>query len=282
MATRVDRGEAGGSQWVTATRRLGPAIRSVVRKVQGYEERSPGPAIRPELPGSHLVLVIETGPPLTLRGPGQSEAIHHRGGFVAGLGPGATDTMHDGLQRGIQIDLAPAHARRVLGMPLSELAGGTVALDDLLPAAERSLPERIADAPDWETKTAIAERWVLDRLDRGPAPDRRIAGALKMIVDSGGNVDIAAVQHETGLSRPHLVRLFRTHVGVPPKAFARFVRFDRIVDAIRAGGAESWAALAADVGCYDQAHLVREVRTLATMTPTALARLLGHSRLPSG
>lgn len=282
MATRVDRVEAAGSQWVTATRRLDPAIRSAVRKVQGYEERSAGQSKRPELPGSHLVVIIETGPALGVRGPGQSEVTRHRGGFVAGLGPGTTETIHDGLQRGIQIDLSPVQARRILGVPLSELAGQSVSLDDLLPVAERTLPEQIADAPDWEAKTAIAERWVLDRLDRGRRPDRRIVGALKMIVDSGGTIDIAAVQRATGLSRPHLVRLFRTHVGVTPKAFARFVRFDRIVDAVRSGTAESWAVLAADVGCYDQAHLVREVKTLAGMTPTALARLLGDTRLPGG
>ena len=40
-------------------------------------------------------------------------------------------------------------------------------------------------------------------------------------------------------------------------------------------------AIATDVGCYDQAHLVREVRAIAGMTPTTLARLLGDTRLPS-
>jgi len=236
--------------------------------------------MRPELPGSHLVLIIETGPPLSLRGPGQSEVTRHRSGFVAGLGPGATETSHQGVQRGIQIDLSPAHARQVLGVPLSELAGRTVSLDDLLPARERTMPEQIADAPDWEAKTAIAERWVLDRLDRGRRPDRRIAGALQLITRSGGTIDIAAVQHETGLSRPHLARLFRTHVGVTPKSFARFVRFDRIVDAIRSDSAHRWAAIATQVGCYDQPHLAREVKALAGMTPTSLARLLGATSLP--
>lgn len=282
VVTLVHRGSVGDAQWETATRQLAAPLRAVVSRLQGYEERSPGGSVREELPSSHVVVIIETGPPLIQRRPTDTAGSRYVGGFVAGLGPGVTETRHDGLQRGIQINLTPSHARRVLGVPLHELAGRTVALTDLLAPGDRSLPQRIAEAPDWEHQTDIAERWVRDRLSRGPAADRRIAGALKAIVDSGGTVDIARVRQHAGLSRPHLVRLFREHVGVPPKQFARLVRFDRIVTAIRTASTTAWAALAADVGCYDQAHLAREVRSLASMTPSALAELLGQSELPTG
>ncbi len=282
MTTLVHRGAMGEAQWETATRQLAEPLRGVVNRLQGYEERCPGGSRRSELPGSHVVLIIETGPPIAQRRASDTQSTRHVGGFVAGLGPGLTETSHDGVQRGIQIDLTPGYARRVLGVPLSELAGQTVALTDLLGAADRSLPERIADAPDWERKTALAEGWVRRRLADGPAPDRRIAGALQTIVDSGGIADIAGVRERAGLSRPHLVRLFREHVGVPPKQFARLVRFDAIVAAIRDPAARGWAEIANRVGCYDQAHLVREVRSLAGMTPSALAELLGATTLPGG
>lgn len=36
-----------------------------------------------------------------------------------------------------------------------------------------------------------------------------------------------------------------------PKAFARVLRFHRAVRAVREGGAEGWAEVAADAGNYD-------------------------------
>ena len=194
--------------------------------------------------------------------------------FVAGLGPGSTLTRHQGHQAGVQLDLHPDQARQVLGVPLSELAGRIVSLDDLLKPAESGFVDYVANLPTCGQRTGAVERWVGRRWTRGRRPDPRIAGALRTIERHAGNVEIGAIQARAELSRPHLVRMFREHVGVPPKLFARLRRFEELQTRVREGG-RSWAELAAELGFSDQAHLSREVRALSGHTPTQLAGILG-------
>jgi AraC-like DNA-binding protein len=59
-------------------------------------------------------------------------------------------------------------------------------------------------------------------------------------------------------------------VGLPPKLVARIVRFERLTERVTTEPAVDWAAVAAACGYFDQAHLAREVRELAGVTPTEL------------
>ncbi len=262
-------GEQG--TWLSERRDVAPRLQGVIRRLMGYEERTPGPSERSELPGARVVVIVQTAAPIELdTGTG---AVAPQA-FVVGLGPGSTLTRHPGHQAGVQLDLHPDQARQVLGVPLSELTGSIVSLEDLLTSHESGFVDHVANLPTWAQRTEAVERWVGLRWVRGRRPDPRIAGALRTIERTAGNVEIGAIQARAELSRPHLVRLFREHVGVPPKLFARLRRFEEIQSRVREG-VRSWAELAAELGFSDQAHLSREVRALSGHTPTALAALLG-------
>ena len=58
---------------------------------------------------------------------------------------------------------------------------------------------------------------------------------------------------------------------MPPKTVARLIRFERAVDLLRTSPGMRMADLAADCGYFDQAHLNREFRSLAEMTPRECA-----------
>jgi AraC-like DNA-binding protein len=79
---------------------------------------------------------------------------------------------------------------------------------------------------------------------------------------------------ELGFSRKHVVSLFRDHVGLPPKLYAEVVRFDRLTRRLKTGPDASWARLALELGFADQAHLAREVRRFAGVTPREIRLLV--------
>ena len=81
------------------------------------------------------------------------------------------------------------------------------------------------------------------------------------------------------MSERHFRRLFRDAVGLGPKTFARLARFRRAMSAAAASASTStpWARLAAEVGYYDQAHLIAECRAIAGATPAAFAEELRRS-----
>ncbi len=257
------------------------ALRPFVKRIAGYEEWSARPQCQRQLPQSHFVVIIELGPPIGVALAGEpSAADRHPGGFAAGLGDRFAITAHTGRQCGIQVDLTPTGARRLFGRPLSELRGRIVALRDLWPAAHRDLAERLAELPDWAARLDLVEDVLVRRVAGARLDTARVDWALGRIEASGGTVDVGSLARELGHSRKHVIALFRDQVGVPPKLFARLVRFGRIMDRARRAGSEDWAELAAAHGYYDQAHLARDVRRFSGLTPTqARASLPGSGDL---
>ncbi len=272
MERGVDRIVLEDVTWEVATRR--PAHTPHIARLMGYDERTRGPSERREIPGARVALIVELGPPLGIYEHGQTTPSHFAGGFVAGLDDAPSLTTHDGWQRGVQIDLTPPAVRRLFGVSMEELARRVTPLNDLLRPEDRSLPERLASLGTWGARLDTVERWLEGRIVRGAPVDRRVAWALDAIEASGGNLAIATIQETLQLSRPHLARLFREHVGVTPKLYARLVRFERLTKRVTHDARPDWATLATELGYFDQSHLVRDVRAFAEATPTELVAQL--------
>lgn len=150
-----------------------------------------------------------------------------------------------------------------LGVPASELAGRSVALDELLPPARaRELTERLGEGRSVRESVALAEAFLLGLPF---ARDRVIERAIERL---DGGAGVAAVAREVGLGERQLQRRFLQRVGITPKRFATLRRFERAVALARTAGSLTSAAL--EAGYYDQSHFIRDVRRFAGAPPHAL------------
>jgi AraC-like DNA-binding protein len=188
---------------------------------------------------------------------------------VGGLSDTWSILAHDGWQRGIQVDMTPTGARRLFGLPMSELAGHAVALRDVLPKHDREWLDRLAELPDWSTRLDVVEGWLARALSTATVDTRRVDAAVERITSCGGALRTGPLARDLGCSPKHLVTLFRDQVGVPPKLFAQLVRFEQVMERACSARAARWIELALDAGYCDQAHLARDVRRFTGLTPTA-------------
>ena len=237
-----------------------PALRRHIRTLTGWHERAEGPVRRSELPGGRVVLVVSFGPQLDVDGRTYTS-------FAAGLHDAPAITEHDGYGYGIQSYMTPLGARRFFGLPMGEITGQVVELEDLIsgPAA-RELAERLAEAPDWATRIDLFERAIAARVLAAPPLPSELEWAWQRLLESDGAVPITDLAAELGRSRRHLAVRFREEIGMTPKAVARLLRFERAVQRLRAG--DELGDLALDAGYYDQAHFNRDFRAFAGTTPT--------------
>jgi AraC-like DNA-binding protein len=268
--TRILRGEAAGSRWDMAVRPPAEPLRPYVHgDYVGYSERTNGPSRRREFAVPFVVLIIEFGPPIRVLVSGDERlGSSHVGGFVAGLDERFAVCEHDGFQQGVQINLTPIGARLVLGLPMSELAGRVVSVLDVLPPRHRNLGGRLQELRDWDARFDLIDHVLQERLAAARVETSVVAWGVRRIHESGGAVDMRALCVELGYSHKHVIELFRDQVGIRPKLLARIVRFDRLVQHLKQGGTGTWADLALEFGYYDQAHLVRDVKQFAGITPT--------------
>jgi len=148
----------------------------------------------------------------------------------------------------------------LLGVPADELLDRSANLEDLWPGRQvRVLTEQVeADAP-----TAL-EAWVVRRVarcDQDPFGPRVLAMAKE-------GTPIAVMAERLSISPRQLHRRCLPAFGYGPRRLSRVVRFQRALEEVRCG--IPLAQVAAASGYADQAHLSREVRSLAGTTPRAL------------
>jgi AraC-like DNA-binding protein len=89
-----------------------------------------------------------------------------------------------------------------------------------------------------------------------------------------GTLGVADVADRVHLSERQLQRRFAERVGYGPKTFQRIERFQRAVAQLGREGVEL-ARAAALAGYADQAHLTRESRRLAGLSPRELVSWMG-------
>jgi AraC-like DNA-binding protein len=248
-----------------------PALRGVVRRCTGFEQHHGEPVAFRELPCTYVPVILDLGEGWHIGDARRPDrGAEHLGSFLAGLTDGPVLVRHDGCARCLQVDLAPLAARRLLGMPMAELANRSVPLEDVLGRDARHLVERLADAPDWEERFALVDDFLVRRLHAAAPLRGEVGWALSRLEATGGAEPIGRLSGELGWSPRRLIRRFRDELGLPPKLVARILRFERLYAHVRAETGVDWARAAAACGYFDQAHMAREVRDLADLTPTEL------------
>jgi len=171
--------------------------------------------------------------------------------------------------RTLGVRFRPGGARETLGVPLETLADTTASAEELWGAAGRRIADEVGNAPDDAARRTAIQDFVQSRLEKSPAGEARLASAVGEVLAGRGRRPVAEIARRAGWGRRQLERAFRAGVGVTPKTLSRVIRFQNLLRvAGRATGA-SWADLAARCGYADQAHLVRDFRELAGVTPAS-------------
>lgn len=266
---RLETYETETSSVEVARRAAHPALRPyLLAEPEGWAQtRGRSTAELREVPFPGIPLILNLGAPWAIASADRS-AFEPHDSFLAGLH--TRPTFVRGAERWacIELRLTPLGAHRVLGLPMHELENRTVPLDDVL-ANTGELTDRLRDARSWTQRFDLVESFLLRRLDRSGAPEPSLDWAWAHLRRTGGSIPIRALADDLGWSHRRLIVRFREQIGVAPKTFARLVRFDRAVSALRAGRGLAETAFA--TGYFDQAHMTRDFRELAGTTPASFA-----------
>lgn len=241
------------------------------RQCAGYEERHPAAMTVRILPSSTVRVTFGLGDPITMGPSREGPAVVRSPSVVSGLHDVPIDVRVAGVQHGVALRCDPLLAYSMLGVPMHQLGNVVVDMEAVLGRRLVRLTEQVAEAPCWSRRFTVLGAGLAALRAAGPAPDPGVGWVWRRLNATGGGARVDALAAELGWSRRHLARRFREQVGVSPKAAARILRFERAT-ALLAARQRGLAAIAADSGYADQAHLSREFRALARWTPTELGR----------
>lgn len=160
--------------------------------------------------------------------------------------------------------LRPGAARALFGESARMFCDQHIELGQLWGDAVSALRERLGDEREPARCLERFEQWLAARLMRHALPHPAVMAALS-VLRGGGRVDTAVA--EGGCSHRRLLTLFEDAVGLTPKRYARVVRLQRVLTDVQRDPRGGWCQRALMAGFSDQAHLTREFRMLAGMTP---------------
>jgi len=181
-------------------------------------------------------------------------------------------------ERVVGVQFAAGGAFPFFRMPMSELEDASFDMSDLWGAEAGWVRERVLSA---QTPRAMLEELAacLEERLRVSGPRHKGSASENLhpaVVYMAGELDICdapgcvhRVTEKIGMSQRRVAQLFHEQVGVSPKTFHRVRRFQHTLSRLRGVRQVDWADLAVACGYYDQAHLSRDFRQIAGMTPSA-------------
>lgn len=242
-----------------------PALQPYIDRLWGWESER-ALQLPPMLPGTGAELMFHYADPVFLRRTPQ-EVVDLGTAFLPGARGGPRELLAQGRVGFISVRFRSGALRHFSPLPLAELGGHALTVDEVWGAAGRELATRIVTEPDRAARVALLEQWLLGCLARHGKPQPIIEAAIRALYYRHREVKIDSLVDELGLSRRHFERVFHTHLGLTPKAFQRTARFHLTVrDLLLTKGAD-YLGTALDHGYYDQAHFIHDFEAFAGQAP---------------
>lgn len=158
-----------------------------------------------------------------------------------------------------------AGATQFFRQPLHELFRESVSLDNFMLRSELlCLEEQLAVAKTDAQRITSVEHFLICRMTN-TEPDKLVLAALALIHKSKGNIRIKELMEHLHISQSPLEKRFRQSVGASPKKFASIVRLKNVIQ--QYNSVSSLTELGHEAGFYDQAHFIKEFKTLTGDSP---------------
>jgi AraC-like DNA-binding protein len=172
----------------------------------------------------------------------------------------------------VGVRFRPDAAASWLGLPMSKIVGGRIALAEFWGARAREIAARMGDVKTIAERMRVLEQ-ALCRLAPDVDPPRADMGfVFNALRTESAGPRMAVILDRLDMSPRTLRRRCHEAFGYGPKTLDRILRFQRFMKLARQADEPSLAGLAFAAGYADQAHMTRELKALAGVTPRDVIR----------
>ncbi len=169
----------------------------------------------------------------------------------------------------IGVRFKPFAFANILSIPAIQLSGSVVDLDQVLGSNINST----LDIKHLFTDTQIhLKHQYLDEIMYGilsptMSLDEKLRAQLNYIMDRHGNMKIKELTDEFKISKVTLRKHFINKVGLTPKKVCQIWRMNRVLQLKENHPNLNLTALCLEAGFYDQAHFIKDFKSIIGLTP---------------
>ena len=152
---------------------------------------------------------------------------------------------------------------------VSTLTGATIQASEVFGSSADTWTNIILDAGQ---DAAMAEQAEIALAARLPERDAQAELAARIVQEAMNNRDMVKVEQmsqQSGLSIRYLQRLFRKYIGVSPKWVIKRFRLQEAAERLERETAAQLTDLAIQLGYFDQAHFIKDFKSVLGKSPEA-------------
>ena len=163
----------------------------------------------------------------------------------------------------------PGGFQGLFSLPADELTNSDIDGRCVIGRDAAELHEQLAAAATFDDRVRVADQLLGVR---GPvlAPVTPALWAARELHSRRGRTRVADLAAAVELSVRQFERVFRREVGMPPKHYARVIRFEAALRARAAHPERPWTGIAHALGYFDQMHMVHDFNWLSGESPTRI------------
>jgi AraC-like DNA-binding protein len=195
---------------------------------------------------------------------------------IFGVVTGKFANLLEGQGRAFGVKFRPAGFYPFVQAPVSTFTDTTIRLEEAFGVDSKALEQAILSQADHDTMVELAEQFLRARL---PAQDPHVELINRIVDRIAADRSITRVDdiaRQFSLSKRTVQRIFSQYVGVGPKWVVKRYRLQEAADQLADGGAVDWPRLALELGYFDQAHFIKDFKTIVGRTPAEYARSVGE------
>lgn len=187
------------------------------------------------------------------------------------IGPQLTPVMLDLGQKHhtIIVTLKPCSMYRLLGIPLEEIVDCDFDASLVIGREIDEVLDRLHEAKSNHEKNIIIQNYLLHKLQQ-LKPALPFDQAMVQLVGASGNLPIDYVASQSYLCVRQFERKCLERIGLPPKVYARMIRFSHAYKCKEANPNMTWIDIGHRCGYFDQMHFIRDFKSFAGFTPGML------------
>lgn len=172
----------------------------------------------------------------------------------------------------VAVRFRPWGVGRFCNTPMASLLDRPIVPSEAFPGFGDDLAAALSSAASDEARTDAGNAVLLAALESNTNADPRLAKLLQAA--GGGRCSAAEMAQQLSISGRTFSRLWHDVVGIQPREFVKLMRFHSALEKIDQG--LPLTEVAAACGYSDQAHMARQIKSIAGLPATALRNRLGR------
>ena len=157
---------------------------------------------------------------------------------------------------------------------VARFTDSSISLEEVFGVNSQELEETMLSLKDDEEMVEFAENFLREKV---PAPDKSIEVINRIVECIIADREITKVEdlvQRLEVNKRTLQRIFSQYIGVSPKWVIKRYRLHEAAEQLAGGEVVNWPKMALELGYFDQAHFIKDFKTIVGKTPADYVRKL--------